>query len=111
MSQRQSGCDSADLVWPKQIIKKRVSCFRYQDILHSIHLTRKSKLGLRTCDGYEELLKYMRSDIQEIASRLQKGGLGYLDKNADIEEEVSPPDAKLACIRELFLFLIFSSCS
>ncbi|XP_020564058.1 tyrosine-protein kinase BAZ1B isoform X1 [Oryzias latipes] len=66
---------------------------RYQDILHSIHLTRKSKLGLRTCDGYEELLKYMRSDIQEIASRLQKGGLGYLDKNADIEEELKEMDS------------------
>uniref|UniRef100_A0A3B3U8N7 Tyrosine-protein kinase BAZ1B n=1 Tax=Poecilia latipinna TaxID=48699 RepID=A0A3B3U8N7_9TELE len=48
---------------------------RYQDILHSIYLSRKSKLGLRSCDGYAELLKYMRSDIQEIASRLQKGGL------------------------------------
>uniref|UniRef100_H2M7P0 Tyrosine-protein kinase BAZ1B n=1 Tax=Oryzias latipes TaxID=8090 RepID=H2M7P0_ORYLA len=75
-------------------LKQRVSCFRYQDILHSIHLTRKSKLGLRTCDGYEELLKYMRSDIQEIASRLQKGGLGYLDKNADIEEEVKMDSLK-----------------
>uniref|UniRef100_A0A3P9PZA9 Tyrosine-protein kinase BAZ1B n=1 Tax=Poecilia reticulata TaxID=8081 RepID=A0A3P9PZA9_POERE len=62
---------------------------RYQDILHSIHLSRKSKLGLRNCDGYAELLKYMRSDIQEIASRLQKGGLGYLDDNVDIEEQAS----------------------
>uniref|UniRef100_A0A7N6BSH5 Tyrosine-protein kinase BAZ1B n=1 Tax=Anabas testudineus TaxID=64144 RepID=A0A7N6BSH5_ANATE len=61
---------------------------RYQDILHSIHLTRKAKMGLRTCDGYTELLKYLRSDIQEIASRLQKGGLGYLDDNVDIEEQV-----------------------
>jgi len=52
-------------------------------------LARKSKLGLRTCDGYAELLKYMRSDIQEIASRLQKGGLGYLDDNIDIEDQVS----------------------
>ncbi|XP_041851499.1 tyrosine-protein kinase BAZ1B isoform X2 [Melanotaenia boesemani] len=61
---------------------------RYQDIVHSIHLTRKAKLGLRTCDGYTELLKYMRSDIQEIASRLQKGGLGYLDDNVDIEDQL-----------------------
>ncbi|XP_030007465.1 tyrosine-protein kinase BAZ1B isoform X2 [Sphaeramia orbicularis] len=61
---------------------------RYQDILHSIHLTRKGKTGLRTCDGYEELLKYMRSDIQEIASRLQKGGLGYMDDNTDIGEQL-----------------------
>ncbi|XP_074497887.1 tyrosine-protein kinase BAZ1B isoform X2 [Sebastes fasciatus] len=61
---------------------------RYQDILHSVHLTRKGKLGLRTCDGYEELLNYLRSDIQEVASRLQKGGLGYLDDNVDIEEQL-----------------------
>ncbi|XP_068173733.1 tyrosine-protein kinase BAZ1B [Antennarius striatus] len=61
---------------------------RYQDILHSIHLTRKPKLGLRTCDGYAELLKYLRSDIQEVASRLQKGGLGYLDDNIDIEDQM-----------------------
>ncbi|XP_047449966.1 tyrosine-protein kinase BAZ1B [Mugil cephalus] len=61
---------------------------RYQDIVHSIHLTRKSKLGLRTCDGYAELLKYLRSDIQEVASRLQKGGLGYLDDNIDIEDQL-----------------------
>ncbi|XP_047247790.1 tyrosine-protein kinase BAZ1B isoform X1 [Girardinichthys multiradiatus] len=61
---------------------------RYQDILHSIHLSRKSKLGLRSCDGYAELLKNMRSDIQEIASRLQKGGLGYLDDNIDIEDQL-----------------------
>lgn len=51
-------------------------------------MTRKAKLGLRTCDGYAELLKYLRSDIQEVASRLQKGGLGYLDDNVDIEEQV-----------------------
>uniref|UniRef100_A0A3B5M1A5 Tyrosine-protein kinase BAZ1B n=1 Tax=Xiphophorus couchianus TaxID=32473 RepID=A0A3B5M1A5_9TELE len=67
---------------------------RYQDILHSIYLSRKSKLGLRSCDGYAELLKYMRSDIQEIASRLQKGGLGYLDDNVDIEEQVNMDSLK-----------------
>uniref|UniRef100_A0A3B4VEJ2 Tyrosine-protein kinase BAZ1B n=1 Tax=Seriola dumerili TaxID=41447 RepID=A0A3B4VEJ2_SERDU len=61
---------------------------RYQDIVHSIHLTRKARLGLRTCDGYTELLKYLCSDIQEVASRLQKGGLGYLDDNMDIEDRV-----------------------
>lgn len=57
--------------------------------MHSIHLTRKGKQALRTCDGYEELLNYLRSDIQEIASRLQKGGLGYLDEDVDIEDQVS----------------------
>lgn len=72
-------------------------CFRYQEILHSIHLTRKSKLSLRSCDGYAELLKYLRSDIQEIASRLQKGGLGYLDDNVDIEEKVTGPSAVRSC--------------
>ncbi|XP_034403711.1 tyrosine-protein kinase BAZ1B isoform X2 [Cyclopterus lumpus] len=61
---------------------------RYQDVLHSVHLTRKAKMGLRTCDGYSELLNYLRSDIQEVASRLQKGGLGYLDDNVDIEEQL-----------------------
>ncbi|XP_076002074.1 tyrosine-protein kinase BAZ1B [Genypterus blacodes] len=61
---------------------------RYQDVVHSIHLTRKSKMGLRTCDGHAELLKYMRSDVQEIASRLQKGGLGYLDDNQDFEDQL-----------------------
>uniref|UniRef100_UPI0009B324AC tyrosine-protein kinase BAZ1B n=1 Tax=Monopterus albus TaxID=43700 RepID=UPI0009B324AC len=66
---------------------------RYPDILHSIHLTRKAKMGLRTCDGYTELLKYLRSDIQEIASRLQKGGLGYLDDNVDMEEQMKDMDS------------------
>ncbi|KAJ0063433.1 hypothetical protein NL108_002751, partial [Boleophthalmus pectinirostris] len=60
----------------------------YQDILHSIYLTRKGKTGLRTCDGHEELLKYLRSDILEVASRLQKGGLGYMEDNVDIEEQL-----------------------
>ncbi|KAM9853295.1 tyrosine-protein kinase BAZ1B isoform 2-T2 [Aulostomus maculatus] len=61
---------------------------RYQDIIHSIHLTRKGKLGLRTCDGFAELLKFLRSDILEVASRLQKGGLGYLDDEIDIEDQL-----------------------
>ncbi|XP_021170469.2 tyrosine-protein kinase BAZ1B isoform X1 [Fundulus heteroclitus] len=66
---------------------------RYQDILHSIHLSRKSKMALRSCDGHAELLKYMRSDIQEIASRLQKGGLGYLDDNVDIEDQLKDTES------------------
>ncbi|KAM8903483.1 LOW QUALITY PROTEIN: tyrosine-protein kinase BAZ1B [Spinachia spinachia] len=61
---------------------------RYQDILHSVHLTRKAKMSLRTCDGYAELLNFLRSDILEVASRLQKGGLGYLEDNVDIAEEL-----------------------
>uniref|UniRef100_A0A8C6U600 Tyrosine-protein kinase BAZ1B n=1 Tax=Neogobius melanostomus TaxID=47308 RepID=A0A8C6U600_9GOBI len=60
----------------------------YQDILHSIYLTRKGKTGLRTCDGHEELLKYLRSDILEVASRLMKGGLGYMEDDVDIEEQL-----------------------
>uniref|UniRef100_A0A8C5N773 Tyrosine-protein kinase BAZ1B n=1 Tax=Gouania willdenowi TaxID=441366 RepID=A0A8C5N773_GOUWI len=71
----------------ESVLKTKIQS-RYQDIVHSIHLTRKGKLGLRTCDGYAELLKYLRSDIQEVASRLQKGGLGYLDDNVDMEEQV-----------------------
>ncbi|XP_062241760.1 tyrosine-protein kinase BAZ1B isoform X4 [Platichthys flesus] len=66
---------------------------RYQDIIHSIHLTRKGKPGLRTCDGFEELLKYLRSDIQEVASRLHKGGLGYLEDNVDIEEQLKDTES------------------
>ncbi|XP_040902042.1 tyrosine-protein kinase BAZ1B isoform X2 [Toxotes jaculatrix] len=66
---------------------------RYQEILHSIHLTRKGKMGLRTCDGFAELLRYLRSDIQEVASRLQKGGLGYLDDNIDIEDQLKDTES------------------
>lgn len=61
---------------------------RYQDILHSIYLTRKGRAALRSCDGHQELLKYLRSDILEVASRLQKGGLGYLEDNALFENKV-----------------------
>ncbi|XP_041920325.1 tyrosine-protein kinase BAZ1B isoform X2 [Alosa sapidissima] len=61
---------------------------RSQDILHSIHLTRKGNPGLKTCDGHQELLKYMRSDVLEVASRLQKGGLGYMDDTSKFEEKV-----------------------
>ncbi|XP_029027103.1 tyrosine-protein kinase BAZ1B isoform X2 [Betta splendens] len=66
---------------------------KYQDILHSVHLTRKAKMGLRNCDGYTELLKYLRSDVQEIASRLHKGGLGYLEDNVDIEEQLKDTES------------------
>ncbi|XP_029111567.1 tyrosine-protein kinase BAZ1B isoform X2 [Scleropages formosus] len=62
--------------------------FRYQDVLHSIHLARKASPRLKTCDGHEELLKYLRSDILEVASRLQKGGLGYMDDISEFEEKV-----------------------
>uniref|UniRef100_A0A8C9SPG7 Tyrosine-protein kinase BAZ1B n=1 Tax=Scleropages formosus TaxID=113540 RepID=A0A8C9SPG7_SCLFO len=61
---------------------------RYQDVLHSIHLARKASPRLKTCDGHEELLKYLRSDILEVASRLQKGGLGYMDDISEFEEKV-----------------------
>lgn len=61
---------------------------RYQDILHSIHLARKQNLGLKTCDGHQELLNFLRSDIVEVAMRLQKGGLGYLDDATEFEARV-----------------------
>ncbi|KAM4699582.1 tyrosine-protein kinase BAZ1B [Discoglossus pictus] len=61
---------------------------RYQDIMHSIYLARKQNLGLKTCDGHQELLAYLRSDIIEVATRLQKGGLGYLDDTTEFEEKV-----------------------
>uniref|UniRef100_A0A673JPF7 Tyrosine-protein kinase BAZ1B n=1 Tax=Sinocyclocheilus rhinocerous TaxID=307959 RepID=A0A673JPF7_9TELE len=60
----------------------------YQEILHSIHLTKKGNPGLKTCDGYQELLKFLRSDIIEVASRLQKGGLGYMEDTSEFEERV-----------------------
>lgn len=61
---------------------------RYQDILHSIHLSRKANTGLRPCDGYQELLKYLRSDIIEVSSRLEKGGLGLMEDTVMFEERV-----------------------
>ncbi|XP_057695395.1 tyrosine-protein kinase BAZ1B [Corythoichthys intestinalis] len=60
----------------------------YQDIIHSINLIRKDKVVPRVSDVDKELLKYLRTDIQEIASRLLKGGLGYFDEDKDIEEEL-----------------------
>ncbi|KAJ8266565.1 hypothetical protein GJAV_G00131950 [Gymnothorax javanicus] len=71
----------------ESLLKSRLE-YRYQDILHSIYLARKPNLGLKTCDGHQELLKYLCSDITEVASRLQKGGLGYMDDTTDFEERV-----------------------
>lgn len=62
--------------------------YSYQEILHSIHLTKKGNPGLKTCDGYQELLKFLRTDIIEVASRLQKGGLGYMEDTSEFEERV-----------------------
>lgn len=56
--------------------------------MHSIHLSRKTHVGLRTCDGHQELLKYLRSDIVEVSSRLEKGGLGLMEETAVFEERV-----------------------
>lgn len=64
------------------------SLFRYQDITHSIHLARKQNPGLKICDGNQELLNFLRSDLIEVATRLQKGGLGYINE-AEFEAKVS----------------------
>ncbi|XP_053562293.1 tyrosine-protein kinase BAZ1B [Bombina bombina] len=77
---------------------------RYQDIMHSIHLARKQNLGLKTCDGRQELLTYLRSDITEVANRLQKGGLGYLDDTTEFEEKVQSLD-NLKDFGECIIFL------
>ncbi|XP_048225034.1 tyrosine-protein kinase BAZ1B [Perognathus longimembris pacificus] len=61
---------------------------RYHDIIHSIHLARKPNLGLRACDGNQELLNFLRSDLIEVATRLQKGGLGYVEETAEFEARV-----------------------
>ncbi|XP_038615111.1 tyrosine-protein kinase BAZ1B isoform X2 [Tachyglossus aculeatus] len=61
---------------------------RYQDITHSIHLARKQNLGLKSCDGNQELLSFLRSDLIEVATRLQKGGLGYVDETSEFEARV-----------------------
>ncbi|KAJ8414503.1 hypothetical protein AAFF_G00037050 [Aldrovandia affinis] len=68
-------------------LKSRLQ-YKYQDILHSIYLARKPNLGLKTCDGHQELLRYLRSDVMEVASRLHKGGLGYMDDLSEFEERV-----------------------
>uniref|UniRef100_A0A8C4YA77 Tyrosine-protein kinase BAZ1B n=1 Tax=Gopherus evgoodei TaxID=1825980 RepID=A0A8C4YA77_9SAUR len=61
---------------------------RYQDLTHSIHLARKQNLGLKYCDGNQELLNFLRSDLIEVATRLQKGGLGYVDETSEFEARV-----------------------
>ncbi|XP_061460591.1 tyrosine-protein kinase BAZ1B [Rhineura floridana] len=60
---------------------------RYQDITHSMHLARKQNPGLKSCDGNQELLNFLRSDLIEVATRLQKGGLGYISE-AEFEAKV-----------------------
>ncbi|XP_052008619.1 tyrosine-protein kinase BAZ1B-like isoform X1 [Xyrauchen texanus] len=62
---------------------------KYQDILHSIHLTKKGNPGLKACNGHQELLNFLRSDLIEVTSRLQKGGLGYMEDVSEFEERVS----------------------
>ncbi|XP_077397150.1 tyrosine-protein kinase BAZ1B [Festucalex cinctus] len=64
----------------------------YQDILHSINLTPKDKVGLGVPDEDTDLLKFLQGDIQEIASRLLKGGLGYFDDDMDIEDQLEKID-------------------
>ncbi|XP_029468859.1 tyrosine-protein kinase BAZ1B [Rhinatrema bivittatum] len=61
---------------------------RYQEIVHSIHLARKQNLGLKSCDGHQELLNFLRSDLIEVATRLQKGGLGYIEETSEFEAKV-----------------------
>uniref|UniRef100_A0A4W3IJB7 Tyrosine-protein kinase BAZ1B n=1 Tax=Callorhinchus milii TaxID=7868 RepID=A0A4W3IJB7_CALMI len=61
---------------------------KYQDILHSIYFARKPNLGLKSCNGHQELLNYLRTDLIEVATRLQKGGLGYMDNCDEFEERV-----------------------
>uniref|UniRef100_A0A8B9JG99 Tyrosine-protein kinase BAZ1B n=1 Tax=Astyanax mexicanus TaxID=7994 RepID=A0A8B9JG99_ASTMX len=61
---------------------------KFQDIMHSIHMSKKGNLGLRACDGHQELLKFLRSDIIEVASRLEKGGLGCMEDTAEFEARV-----------------------
>ncbi|KAM8975165.1 tyrosine-protein kinase BAZ1B isoform 2-T2 [Pelodytes ibericus] len=68
-------------------LKDRIK-LRYQDIMHSIHLARKQNPGLKICDGQQELLNFLRSDVIEVATRLQKGGLGYLDDTSEFEAKV-----------------------
>lgn len=54
-----------------------------------MHLARKQNLGLKSCDGNQELLNYLRSDLIEVATRLQKGGLGYVEVTPEYEARVS----------------------
>ncbi|XP_069470886.1 tyrosine-protein kinase BAZ1B [Ambystoma mexicanum] len=66
---------------------------RYQDILHSIYLSRKPNPGLKTCDGQQELLSFLRTDVIEVATRLHRGGLGYLDETTEFEARVRSLDS------------------
>lgn len=71
----------------ESVLKERLQK-RYQDILHSIYFSRKPNPGLKTCDGQQELLNFLRTDIIEVATRLHKGGLGYLDETTEFEARV-----------------------
>ncbi|XP_069767921.1 tyrosine-protein kinase BAZ1B [Narcine bancroftii] len=72
-------------------LKERIQK-KYHDIVHSLHFARKPNLGLKSCDGHQELLNYLRTDLTEVATRLQKGGLGYMDKCDEFEERVRSMD-------------------
>lgn len=94
MSYRNKTCYSSN--WNLWTIFKSFFIFppaypnfsRYQDIVHSIHLARKPNLGLKSCDGNQELLNFLRSDLIEVATRLQKGGLGYVEETSEFEARV-----------------------
>lgn len=45
-------------------------------------------MGLKSCDGNQELLNFLRSDLIEVATRLQKGGLGYMEGTSEFEARV-----------------------
>uniref|UniRef100_A0AAY4C7W5 Tyrosine-protein kinase BAZ1B n=1 Tax=Denticeps clupeoides TaxID=299321 RepID=A0AAY4C7W5_9TELE len=72
----------------KQKGNQKMFNVRYQEIVHSVYLARKATTKLKACDGFQELLKYLRCDILEVASRLEKGGLGYMDNASEFEERV-----------------------
>ncbi|KAJ8256724.1 hypothetical protein COCON_G00188760 [Conger conger] len=61
---------------------------RYEEILHSMRVARQPVLQLKSCDRQLELIGFLRSDIMEVASRLQKGGLGYVGDITEFEEKV-----------------------
>lgn len=65
------------------------SALRYQDIQQSIGAAQKASSQQKTCDSPLELLHYLQSDILEVASRLQRGGLGDLDDIGRFEDKVS----------------------
>lgn len=49
-------------------------------------------MGLKSCDGNQELLNFLRSDLIEVATRLQKGGLGYIEGTSEFEARVRGPE-------------------